>query len=149
MTGQRVQIRRHPGEHPVYPRLIKVDTFRRILGVRAEVDDHHLATLQLRQPIEAPSQHFHLIGNPGLHHRRGCRVSSGGFPIGWVVTPTQVCQPCGHLASFSSLEELMETAATQARRGGHLSDGETGVTCCDDGPDPLVFGLVQPHRCQA
>jgi hypothetical protein len=24
-----------------------------------------------------------------------------------VVTPTQVCQPCGHLASFSSLEELM------------------------------------------
>ncbi len=43
----------------------------------------------------------------------------------------------------------METAATQARRGGHLSDGETGVTCCDDGPDPLVFGLVQPHRCQA
>lgn len=107
MTGQRVQIRRHPGEHPVYPRLIKVDTFRRILGVRAEVDDHPLATLQLRQPIEAPSQHFHLIGNPGLHHRRGCRVSSGGFPIGWVVTPTQVCQPCGHLASFSSLEELM------------------------------------------
>ena len=43
----------------------------------------------------------------------------------------------------------METAATPTRRSSDLPDGEAGVTRGDDGPDPLVFGLVQPRRRQA
>jgi hypothetical protein len=110
VTGQRVQIRRNSGEHPAYPRLIKLDKFRCILGVRAEIDDHHLATLQLREPVDAPSQHFDLISDSGLHHGRGCR-SCGRFTVGCLVARTQVRQPRRNLASFSSLEELMDTAA--------------------------------------
>jgi hypothetical protein len=73
VTGQRVQIRRNSGEYPAHPRLIKPDTFRRILGVRAEIDDHELATLQLREPVEAPSQHFDLLGHVSLHGGLGGR----------------------------------------------------------------------------
>jgi hypothetical protein len=66
-----------------------------------------------------------------------------------MVARTQVRQPCRNLAGFSLLEELMDTAAAQARRGGDLSDGEASVTRSDDGPDPLLFGLVQPRGRQA
>jgi hypothetical protein len=44
---------------------------------------------------------------------------------------------------------LMDTAATQARRGGDLPDGEASVTRSNNGPDPLLFGLAQPRRRQA
>jgi hypothetical protein len=57
--------------------VIKPNKFRRILGIRVEIDDHHLATLQLREPVEAPLQHFNLIGDSGLHRSRGCRVGCG------------------------------------------------------------------------
>jgi hypothetical protein len=43
----------------------------------------------------------------------------------------------------------LDTAAAQTSRGGDLSDGEASVTRSDDGPDPLVFGLVQPRGRQA
>lgn len=39
-----------------------------------EIDHHHLATLQLREAVEAPSQHFDLFANAGLH---------GGLVGGW------------------------------------------------------------------
>jgi hypothetical protein len=47
------------------------------------------------------------------------------------------------------LEELIETAATPARRSSDLPDGEAGVRRGDECPDPLVCGLVQPRRRQA
>jgi hypothetical protein len=66
-----------------------------------------------------------------------------------VITPTQVCQPRRNLAGFGILEQLMDTAAAQATRSGDLSDGEASVTRSDDGPETLLFGLVQPCGRQA
>jgi len=66
-----------------------------------------------------------------------------------VVAITEVDEPCGNLAGFSVLEQLMDTAAAQARGGSDLPDGEAGVTRSDDGPDPLLFGLVQMRGRQA
>jgi hypothetical protein len=43
----------------------------------------------------------------------------------------------------------MDTAAAQAGRGSELPDGEAGVTRGDDGPDTLLFGLVQACGGQA
>ena len=43
----------------------------------------------------------------------------------------------------------MDTAAAQASRGGDLPNGEAGVTRSDDGPDPLLFGLMQMRGRQA
>jgi hypothetical protein len=48
-------------------------------------------------------------------------------------------QACRHLVSFSSLEAVMDTAATQTRRGADLPDGEASIMRHDDGPDPLVL----------
>jgi hypothetical protein len=115
--------------------VIKPDKFRPILGIRAEIDDYHFATLQLREPVDAPSQHFNLSGDSGLHRGRGCRVSCGHFTVGWVVAHTQVRQPRRNLAGFGILEQLMDAAVAQASRGGDLPDGETGVRRGDDGPD--------------
>jgi hypothetical protein len=127
--------------------VLKPNKFRRILGITAEIDDHHLATLQLREPVDAPSQHFNLIGDSGLHCGRGCWASCGHFTVGWVVAYTQVRQPRRNLAGFGILGQLMDAAAAQASRGGDLPDGETGVRRGDDGPDTLWFGLMQT-RCR-
>ena len=43
----------------------------------------------------------------------------------------------------------MDPAVAQAHRSSDLPDGEAGVMCRNDGPDPLVFGLVQQRRRQA
>ena len=43
----------------------------------------------------------------------------------------------------------MDTAPAQARRGRDLPDGEAGVRRGNNGPDSLLFGLVQPRRRQA
>jgi hypothetical protein len=118
--------------------VIKPNKFRRILGIRVEIDDHHLATLQLCEPVDTPSEHFNLIGDSGLHRSRGCRVSCGHFTVGWVVAHTQVRQPRRNLAGFGILEPLMDAAAAQASRGGDLPDGETDVRRGDDGPDTLL-----------
>jgi hypothetical protein len=66
-----------------------------------------------------------------------------------MVAITQMCEPRGNLAGFSILEQLMDTAPAQARRGGDLPDGEAGVRRGNNSSDPLVFGLVQPRRRQA
>jgi hypothetical protein len=66
-----------------------------------------------------------------------------------VVTITQVREPRWNLVGFIVLEQLMDTAAAQARRGGDLPNGEAGVTRGDDGPDPLLFGLMQMRGRQA
>ena len=87
-----------------HSRLIKPDKFRRILGVRAEIDDHHLATLQLREPIEAPAQHFNLRGHTGLHGGTGGRWLRVCLTLRGVVAITQVDEPRGNLAGFSILE---------------------------------------------
>jgi hypothetical protein len=64
------------------------------------------------------------------------------------VSIAQVCQPHWNLAGFRILEQLMDTAAAQARCRGDLPDGAAGVRRSDDGPDPLLFSLMQPCRCQ-
>ena len=72
-----------------------------------------------------------------------------GLTLRGVVTPAQVRQPGRNLAGFGILEQLMDTAAAQARRGGNLPNGETSVIRGDDGPDPFLFGLAQPRGRQA
>jgi hypothetical protein len=66
-----------------------------------------------------------------------------------VVTITQVREPRWNLVGFIVLEQLMDTAAAQARRRGDLPNGEAGVTRGDAGLDPLLFGLMQMRGRQA
>jgi hypothetical protein len=53
--------------------------------------------------------------------------------------------PCGNLASFLVVEELVDTAAAQVGGSCDLADRESCVMSYDDCPDTLLLGLNQ--RC--
>jgi hypothetical protein len=46
--------------------------------IRTQVHRYHLTTLEPREPVNAPPQHFDFVGNAGVHDGLG-RGSSGSW----------------------------------------------------------------------
>jgi hypothetical protein len=79
----------------------------------------------------------------------GGRVVCVRRHIGRKFAITLVREPLGNLAGVVVLEELMDTVAPQAGRGGDLSDGQARVVGRDAGPEALGLGLCEPRSGQA
>ena len=149
ITGQQVQVRRHPRQDPPHPGLIKSHVFRDVLSIGTEVDDHLFAAFQPFQPVETPAEDLDLLRHAGLHpgmRWRWCCVLLAGCGV---VMGTELTEPRGDLAGLVVLEELMDTAPAQPGRGGNLSDRQPGLVGRHDGPDPFLLRLGQARGRQA
>ena len=140
---QCVEVCGNPRQHAEHPCMVKRDKLAVILGIRTQVHRYHLTTLEPREPVNAPPQHFDFVGNAGFHDGLGRGASGICLRLRGHVTSTKVRQPLGHLAGVVVLKELVNTAAAQAGSGGDLSNRQPGLVGGHDRPDALAFGVFE------
>jgi hypothetical protein len=142
---QCLSIRDNPSQDTQHTGVIEPYKCGMRIGVGAHIDDNHLTTLPLLEPADAPPEHCDLASKVCPYRGCGRRVSRVGLPFSSDVTITKVGESPGNVAGFMVLEDLMDTAAAQARRRGDVADGEAGLMGRNDGPDTFALGFCEPR----
>ena len=68
-TGERVEVRRNPGQPPQDAGAIKRHKLRLLLARRPHIDYNVVLMFSPLQPCQAPAEDFHFVGHAGPARR--------------------------------------------------------------------------------